>query len=102
MDALDYWMIQSVNSRLTARIDGDEVDIDAVRDGVTVSNARLRAELANMALCFNALVELLVEDGKLSLEDLRARVNAAVIAAEHERKSNADPSQDAWDSAKPR
>ena len=102
MDGFDYWMIQSVDRRLSARIDGDEADIDSVRDGLTVTNARLRNELSNLALCFNALVELLVEDGKLSIEDLRARVNAAVIAAEHERKANSDPSQDAWDAAKPR
>jgi hypothetical protein len=102
MDTFDYWMIQSVQRRLTTQIEGDEADIDSVRDGLTVSNARLRAELSNLALCFNALVELLVEDGKLSVEDLRARVNAAVIAAEHERKSHSDSSQDAWDTAKPR
>jgi hypothetical protein len=102
MDGFDYWMIQSVERRLSTQIEGDEADIDSVRDGLTVTSSRLRAELTNLALCFNALVELLVEEGKLSLEDLRARVNAAVIAAEHERKAHSDASQDAWDAAKPR
>jgi hypothetical protein len=45
--------------------------MDSVRDGLTVTNARLRQELFNLSLCFNALVE----DGKLSIDDLRARVN---------------------------
>jgi hypothetical protein len=102
MDGVDLWLVQSMGRRLAERIDGDEAEIDSVRDGLTVTNARLRQELFNLSLCFNALVELLVEDGKLSIDDLRARVNAAVIAAEHERKSKSDPAQDAWDAAKPR
>jgi hypothetical protein len=94
----DLWMIDALDRRLTKRIEGDEQDIGSLRD----ATVQLRKELANLSLSFNALVELLVEDGTFSLEDLRARVNAGVIAAAHERFEGSESAQDAWDSAKSR
>jgi hypothetical protein len=95
---VDAWDYRWVRNQLEST--GDE--IDSVRDNTTLGFARMERQLHALAISFNALVELLVEDGKLSIEDLRARVNAAMIADEHERKSKSDPAQDAWDAAKPR
>ena len=99
---LDYWLIAGLQRKVEADRESAEGEIDAVRDNVATQTARLQQQIRALALSFNALVELLVEDGKLSIEDLRARVNAAVIAEQHEHRETADASQDVWDSAKPR
>jgi hypothetical protein len=95
---VDAWDYRWVRTQLEST--GDE--IDSVRDNTTLGFARMERQLHALAISFNALVELLVEDGKLSIEDLRARVDAALIADEHERKLKSDPAQDVWDAAKPR
>lgn len=69
-----------------------------MRCGLAVLHERLDA----LSPSINALAELLVEDGKLSIEDLRTRVNAAAIAEEQERKATSDRAQDVWDAAKPK
>ncbi len=98
---MDYWDFRQFRKVREEIADaGDQ--IDSVRDGAAQSAAVLERQLQALSLSFNALVELLVEDGKLSIDDLRARVNAAAIAAEHERRERSDPAQDVWDSAKPR
>jgi len=99
---LDFWLIASLRQKVEADREATEGQLDAVRDGIATQTAFLQQQIRALALSFNALVELLVEDGKLSIEDLRTRVNAAVIAAEHERRAHSDPAQDVWDSAKPK
>jgi hypothetical protein len=77
---------------------GDE--IDAVRDGASTHFAILQQQIHDLSLTVMALVEILVEDGKFTSEDLRARVTAAVIGEKHVARQNADPAQSAWDELK--
>jgi hypothetical protein len=99
---LDYWLIAGLSRKVEANRESTEGELDAVRDGIATQTAFLQQQIRALALSFNALVELLVEDGKLSIEDLCARVNAAVIAEQHEHRDRTDPAQDVWDSAKPK
>jgi len=77
---------------------GDE--IEAVRDGASTHFAILQQQIHDLSLTVMALVEILVEDGKFTSADLRARVTAAVIGEKHVARQNANPAQDAWDNLK--
>ena len=77
---------------------GDE--LEAMRDGATAQFAVMQHQIHDLSLTVMALVEILVEDGKFTTADLKARVTAAVIGEKHVAAQHADPAQDAWDKLK--
>ena len=80
----------------------EQQELDALRQNQSVATAQLHQRIRDLSITVMALVELLAEDGKLDPQELRARVQAAVIGETHERREVGDASQDAWDAAKPK
>lgn len=79
-------------------IDRNSDQIDSL-DGHVM---RLEAQVRDLSLTVMALVEILTEDGKLTVQDLKARVQAASIGERHAKSESArsDDATDAWDSLK--
>lgn len=71
-------------------------------DSLDAHVVRLEAQVRDLSLTVMALVEILTEDGKLTLQDLKARVQAASIGERHTQQEavNSEAASDAWDSLK--
>jgi hypothetical protein len=83
-------------------IEDNADQLEAIRDNETSANAALHQQIHDLSLTVMALVEMLVDAKQLDPQELRARVQAAVIGERNEARKTADPAQDAWDTAKPR
>jgi len=80
-------------------------DIDRTNDQIGSLDAhvmRLEGQVRDLSLTVMALVEILTEDGKLTIQDLKARVQAASIGERHARSEAArsEDATDAWDALK--
>jgi hypothetical protein len=81
-------------------IEAAEDNIDAMRDGATRGFAQQQQQIHDLSVTVMALVEILVEDGKLTIEDLQARVKATLIGERAEKREHSDPAQAGWDELK--
>lgn len=71
-------------------------------DSLDAHVSRLQQQVHDLSLTVMALVEILTEDGKLTSEDVKARVQAAAIGERHAKSEAArnDDAASAWDSLK--
>ena len=81
-------------------LEAAEDNIDAVRDGATTRFAQQQQQIHDLSVTVMALVEILVEDGKLTIEDLQARVKATLIGERAEKREHTDPAVAAWEDLK--
>jgi hypothetical protein len=68
--------------------------------GAVSRDQMLQQQIHDLSITVMALVELLADAKQLDPQELRARVQAAVIG-ERNAKGPQDQSQNAWDAAKP-
>ena len=68
--------------------------------GAITRESMLQQQIHDLSVTVMALVELLADAKQLDPQELRARVQAAVIG-ERNAKGPPDASQNAWDAAKP-
>jgi hypothetical protein len=73
--------------------------IQAQADSAAQREARLQQQIHDLSVTVMALVELLTDAKQLDPQELRARVQAAVIGEQHGREP-VDTSQSAWDGLK--
>jgi hypothetical protein len=73
--------------------------IQAQAESAAQRDARLQQQIHDLSVTVMALVELLADAKQLDPQELRARVQAAVIGEQHGRKAE-DTSQNAWDGLK--
>ncbi|HEY6040099.1 MAG TPA: hypothetical protein VIV58_37710 [Kofleriaceae bacterium] len=71
-------------------------------DSLDAHVMRLEGQVHDLSLTVMSLIEILTEDGKLTLQDVKARVQAASIGERHARTETArsDDATDAWDALK--
>jgi len=71
-------------------------------DSLDAHVMRLEGQVHDLSLTVMALIEILTEDGKLTLQDIKARVQAASIGERHARSEAAHSADatDAWDALK--
>ena len=84
-------------------------DIEDTQEQVEQANANaysrdamLQQQIHDLSVTVMSLVELLADAKQLDPQELRARVQAAMIGERQAGRTSGDPAADAWDSAKPR
>ena len=78
----------------------DDIDRNSNQiDSLDTHVSRLQQQVHDLSLTVMALVEILTEDGKLTSEDVKARVQAASIGERHAKieAARTDDAASAWD-----